>query len=413
MKNKIFWLFGPALILYAAGLVWLAASLVKGQELELGGQQERQGKFSLGLLSTATPTRGVIPPTIVPSGGIRRPTITPTPLPLGAFDFQEITFFGGMGGGDVDMCLLGAQYKSALNSRGPTLFYRDDFERTRLCLIGFPKDKMITVIMTAPDGRKTEKFSVKAQMSNAPEYPRSYAGINFYRGLGLVSGTWTVEASSSGMSAKSTFEIGGKGSAQVAVNHVLPASVFNPLDPRWTAPYTLGEKLVVRGANWPSNTNLPVGIYDNYGKPIGGQVIRTDRKGVFSFSVAISRSYPEGYYNVIPIQDINQKEYSIQGMLTFRVIHPKKVCRDAPMPSINREGYFASILPGPPNNVRLKPGPDNKLLGKIYAYQIVFVVDGPKCADGLVWWYVRDYETGLEGWTGEGDAKGYWLMPLH
>jgi hypothetical protein len=39
----------------------------------------------------------------------------------------------------------------------------------------------------------------------------------------------------------------------------------------------------------------------------------------------------------------------------------------------------------------------------------VRVEDGPRCADGYAWWFVRNLD-GLEGWTAEGDAAGYWLV---
>jgi hypothetical protein len=37
------------------------------------------------------------------------------------------------------------------------------------------------------------------------------------------------------------------------------------------------------------------------------------------------------------------------------------------------------------------------------------IVDGPRCADGLSWWYVRSLAE-VEGWTASGDANGYWII---
>jgi hypothetical protein len=74
-------------------------------------------------------------------------------------------------------------------------------------------------------------------------------------------------------------------------------------------------------------------------------------------------------------------------------------------------------MPGLQNNVRLRPRLSGRRIGQIQAYQDVQVVDGPKCNDGMVWWYVKvldsyGNELGLEGWTAEGDASGDWLLPM-
>ncbi|MCB9450444.1 MAG: hypothetical protein H6672_03345 [Anaerolineaceae bacterium] len=75
-------------------------------------------------------------------------------------------------------------------------------------------------------------------------------------------------------------------------------------------------------------------------------------------------------------------------------------------------GLWARIPPepGPPNNVRVEPGTAGALAGQLTAGQVFAVVDGPRCADGYVWWAVEAGE--LSGWTVEGDAESYWLEPL-
>jgi hypothetical protein len=39
------------------------------------------------------------------------------------------------------------------------------------------------------------------------------------------------------------------------------------------------------------------------------------------------------------------------------------------------------------------------------------ILDGPACKNQWVWWYVRAEKNGLVGWTAEGDAENYWLVP--
>ena len=70
-----------------------------------------------------------------------------------------------------------------------------------------------------------------------------------------------------------------------------------------------------------------------------------------------------------------------------------------------------SIDPPLPNRVRIQPSSSGRIIGQILPGENVLVVDGPRCADGYTWWFVRSLD-GLEGWTVEGDARAYWLVPL-
>jgi hypothetical protein len=64
-----------------------------------------------------------------------------------------------------------------------------------------------------------------------------------------------------------------------------------------------------------------------------------------------------------------------------------------------------------PNRIRNQPSSSGELIGQVLPGENVLVVDGPHCADGYTWWFVRSLD-GLEGWTAEGNAAGYWLIPL-
>jgi nitrous oxidase accessory protein NosD len=75
------------------------------------------------------------------------------------------------------------------------------------------------------------------------------------------------------------------------------------------------------------------------------------------------------------------------------------------------EQAMVSVDPPLPNNLRSKPGTAGELIGKIQPGEIVQIEDGPRCADSLTWWYVS-VSDGLEGWTAEGDAENYWLVPF-
>jgi hypothetical protein len=86
------------------------------------------------------------------------------------------------------------------------------------------------------------------------------------------------------------------------------------------------------------------------------------------------------------------------------------MCPGAPAISVKRNAW-AQISLHPPisNNVRSEPGLNGKRIGRLKPGETVLIVDGPRCADGYTWWFVRSL-AGLEGWTAEGDATGYWLL---
>jgi len=86
-------------------------------------------------------------------------------------------------------------------------------------------------------------------------------------------------------------------------------------------------------------------------------------------------------------------------------------CSDA-KPSIIQLGDFAYVNPVPPtpNNMREDANKGSAKIGQIPIgdkYKIK-ILDGPKCANGWVWWYVKFKD--LFGWTAEGDD--YWLLPF-
>jgi nitrous oxidase accessory protein NosD len=72
---------------------------------------------------------------------------------------------------------------------------------------------------------------------------------------------------------------------------------------------------------------------------------------------------------------------------------------------------MVSIDPPLPNNVRSEPGSSSKVIGMVQPGEILQITDGPQCADGYTWWYIHSAD-GLDGWTAEGDAGGYWIVPL-
>jgi hypothetical protein len=90
-----------------------------------------------------------------------------------------------------------------------------------------------------------------------------------------------------------------------------------------------------------------------------------------------------------------------------------QACPDAPPSRLQvGERAYVSYEPPLPNRVREYPGTHSKVLGRIQPSEEVSILEGPGCANNWVWWRIRSEETGLTGWTAEGDHKDYWLIPI-
>jgi hypothetical protein len=80
-----------------------------------------------------------------------------------------------------------------------------------------------------------------------------------------------------------------------------------------------------------------------------------------------------------------------------------------------RAGGLARLMgdaSSPPNRVRSGPKTGGNIIALIPAGTIVAVLEGPVCADGLVFWKVSSSQLpGRIGWTAEGDGTEYWLEP--
>jgi N-acetylneuraminic acid mutarotase len=87
-------------------------------------------------------------------------------------------------------------------------------------------------------------------------------------------------------------------------------------------------------------------------------------------------------------------------------------CDGAPNITLKLD-IWAQVSSDPPlpNRLRKQPGMSGEIIGQVQPGGEVLVVDGPVCADDYTWWLVRSSD-GLEGWSAEGNSKGYWFIPL-
>ncbi len=91
---------------------------------------------------------------------------------------------------------------------------------------------------------------------------------------------------------------------------------------------------------------------------------------------------------------------------------PYEACVGAPPTRMWISGYaYVNLEPPIPNRIRSGPGTAYDIIGTIDPGKVMLVLDGPRCQDGWAWWQVRNIESGLTGWTAEGDIESYWLVP--
>ncbi|MHB0924105.1 MAG: SH3 domain-containing protein [Bellilinea sp.] len=93
---------------------------------------------------------------------------------------------------------------------------------------------------------------------------------------------------------------------------------------------------------------------------------------------------------------------------------PWQACADAAYLSQLHVGDTAEVSNDPPlaNRVRQDAGLGSEVIGSIEPGEKSLILEGPRCANNWVWWKVRSNTSGLEGWTAEGDADSYWLIPV-
>src|SRR5215207_884045 len=73
------------------------------------------------------------------------------------------------------------------------------------------------------------------------------------------------------------------------------------------------------------------------------------------------------------------------------------------LPTRLKPGMWAKTVAGFTINRRVEPDLQSDRSGQIPNGDIVRVADGPRCADGYVWWLLN-YDS-MMGWSAEGDVQ--------
>ena len=76
------------------------------------------------------------------------------------------------------------------------------------------------------------------------------------------------------------------------------------------------------------------------------------------------------------------------------------------LPTRLSAGWWGRVTPGLPNTLRADATLYSARIGQIPAGGSFYIIEGPRCANGMNWWRVN--YNGVIGWTGEGQSW-YWL----
>lgn len=158
-------------------------------------------------------------------------------------------------------------------------------------------------------------------------------------------------------------------------------------------------------------TNHILGMVD-LNAPLTGLLVSPGAVWVLSQqTAALFRIDPQSHAVAAQIATGTQQLPTIVPTPTARIVIWKP-CEDGPTSRL-KIGDIAYVTKDPPlpNRVREEPNTDAEILGLIGPGGAMDIVDGPSCSNGWVWWKVKNAD--LEGWTPEGDAETYWLIPLY
>lgn len=131
---------------------------------------------------------------------------------------------------------------------------------------------------------------------------------------------------------------------------------------------------------------LRVGAHNGYAYALGGYDFDMHQNTVYFGPVGLRTGYP-----VVTQPDCTA------GWMRLKAGGYAKVAQNTPSP----------------NRVREAPHTSAEIIQQLYPGEIVRVLEGPVCENGLVFWKVENQSIpGGVGWTAEGDGIEYYLEPI-
>ena len=369
------------------------------------------------------------------------PTITPTPTvnPLLRKLQTQLSF--GFGGGCGD-CGINECSTEALGNWNPIVPAIVPFSRSYLrpqisglCLLGFSDRWPVTVTLTAPDGTYwyTHLYSTSGNVVQAdPIYVPDAAQLYTEQGRtairlevwfppDLQAGKWRVMASTDQSTASQFIDIGWPNDVpQLYVPSASPNPFSRPadtyvIDMLNAGKYTLktGESLPISGISLPAKQAIPLAVYQVLDKHnmrlVQAAMLASDGYGRISTNFTAGTQFPPGLYQITAVINFDNDYAPGIGPFIGIYINSCPGAKDSAL-WINDQ---VKINPSPPtpNNIRSGPGLRQKLVGQLSLRQTATILEGPVCADKMVWWKVKT-SAGITGWTSEGQGQTPWLVRI-
>jgi hypothetical protein len=391
----------------------------------------------------------------------RTPTITPTRTPL-TIALKKQLVFGGMGAGaGENYCTTGlvsriSSYPGII-SAGRLDPQWNDISKAQnfvgLCIVGIPFTDEFAIDLYHPNGKmvshsefrstknydedfgwslekivpaKQNKIALGNYLNNIPTI-----SLDLWMPAGAPSGQWYARISAPGMSFNGSFDVPTRPDTPIVNLGKPPVYIFPNADPlgesqgiytyNFTEPpiQTTGDKLKLYGVGFKPGSVTPIGAYLLSKHPSGntqadliGQIQAVaNSRGEWSATYTIQPTDPPGEYELIVVLDTKLNAGYEPGPHFAYSTTSWKPCPNT-YASRLKPGIQARVIEGQSAN-RLRNQPTrsgNNQIGRIPAGEAFDILDGPRCADGWVWWYVKTWD-GQRGWTAEGDQSERWLEP--
>lgn len=299
-------------------------------------------------------------------------------------DVLEEISFGGQGGGGT--CEGGGFSSPSIEKFTKT--DREWLEHFDITTCGWWSDDEVRVTVELPNGTfTTDIIEVHKPTSGVPN-----AYYEYWPDIDSPLGTY-----------KYSFN-GNSGNVEHSVNVTIPS------EPRI---YYIDNIQSYYLYGFYSNENIRLLLYNVYNNRVtfkAWENYTVDANG----NLIIKADYREGIYFVVGDLSgpANRASLIVNKSLSTNSQSSLESCRGA-LPSRLEAGKYAYVATDPPldNRIREGAGTNYSIIGYVGTGNAMKILDGPKCADGWVWWKVQSIKKpDLVGWTSEGDDV-YWLIP--
>jgi hypothetical protein len=259
-------------------------------------------------------------------------------------------------------------------------------------------------------GRETESASpaVSNEIASPTDAPTLSDGLSFTQSPEIVYST-EVTSSPTNQTTVRTTTPGQEFTQALPFNIITPtAIIYNPLSGCAASQIHLGDSAFISydtGRNFLREEPDTNPIDNIIGEIQPGEVViiidgPVCNYGWLLWKVQTSRN-EMGW-----TPESNGSEFWVLPLTT------RDLCTGA-LPSRLVVGGTAKVMeePDKANWVREEPGDNETFIGKIYPGEWMEIIDGPYCGGNTTWWKVKAINSGLTGWTMEGNSENYYLVP--